>query len=895
MTIFTVINTNDSGAGSLRQAILDSNAAGGSNTIEFDAALIGQTITTISTLPVSVNAVIDGDITIEGSGTNSLIELDTAGVDLTLENVTLNQVATELFTPAVIVTNDNISITNNASITATGPNSGSDPMQISDRTNGIDVQGDNFTLVNQAGASIVTTGRIGVQAISFDENYFATVINDGLIEGSDDGVRLTSGVITNSGTIRSTGLFSFGFDGAVVGLTADAVQFFGPNTADFVTPADGIGVVNNLASGIIEGVRSGVFLSGNGILNNAGIITADVATVISSGGNIGTAAPLIINNSGTITRNGGDFGLNVDPAAILLGDSAVSSEISITNSGTINSVDVAISITSGGATVVNELSGQILTDTDAVGDDGVAFRSSELNDFQVEAFISFPSPQPGDVFENTQGITVDGNGDFVIPGAGTFPTQFGQIEVAFVGADNPILPLVDIAATQTNGFLTFETDGNGTVYPATIDVTSSTLGVLTVTFVSGSGFTITDASGDPVFDVPADVDFGDTITNDGLIDGDITTGIGDDEIINNLTIDGDIFTGVGDDTITIDGDVFGNIDTGDGIDTITHTGGEIDGDILLGDGDDTFSSTAPAIGDGFTIDAGAGNDVIDGSRDNDIIDGGTGNDTIDGDTGNDNLRGEAGADTLNGEGGNDIIDGGNDADIIDGGTGADTLRGSGGNDTIDGGLGIDTISAGIGNDIVNGGGNNDTILGQGGNDILSGDGGADTLRGGSGNDTLFGGDAADSLFGQGNNDILFGEGGNDTLSGAAGSDQLFGGAGNDTLLGSIGADRLDGGAGNDVLNGGNMDGARDTFVFAVGYDQDRVNSFDQAGTDRLELDEDLWAGAGTLTAQQVVDMFGTLNGSGTIRTLDFGNGDILEVQSGAGIDADTLGADIVFI
>ena len=191
------------------------------------------------------------------------------------------------------------------------------------------------------------------------------------------------------------------------------------------------------------------------------------------------------------------------------------------------STDLAISA-GAGTTLTNEVTGIIDSDTDGIdadgiGEDGLAFRGSQMNDFQVEAFISFPSPQPGDVYENTQGITVDGNGDFVIPGTGTFSTQFGQIEVAFVGADNPILPLVDIAATQTNGFLTFETDGNGTVYPATIDVTSSTQGVLTVTFVSGSGFTITDASGDPVFNVPADVDFDDTITNEGLIDGDITT------------------------------------------------------------------------------------------------------------------------------------------------------------------------------------------------------------------------------------------------------------------------------------------------------------------------------------------------------------------------------------
>ena len=261
---------------------------------------------------------------------------------------------------------------------------------------------------------------------------------------------------------------------------------------------------------------------------------------------------------------------------------------------------------------------------------------------------------------------------------------------------------------------------------------------------------------------------------------------------------------------------------------------------------------------------------------------------------NDFVHALAGDDIIYGGDDNDIIIGGTGDDIVDGGQGDDTLRGNGGNDTIHGGVGIDFIFAGIGNDTANGGSGDDTILGQGGNDILSGDGGMDTLRGGSGNDTLFGGADNDTLFGQGNNDILYGEGGNDTLSGAAGSDQLFGGDGDDVLNGSIGGDRLDGGAGNDVLNGGNMDGARDIFVFAVGYDEDRVNSFDQAGNDRLELDDALWAGAGTLTAQQVVDMFGTLNGSGTILTLNFGNGDILEVQNGAGINAATLGTDIRF-
>jgi titin len=58
---FTVLNTGDSGAGSLRQAILDSNSAGGSNTITFNIAASGvQTITPLSALPnVTASVVID--------------------------------------------------------------------------------------------------------------------------------------------------------------------------------------------------------------------------------------------------------------------------------------------------------------------------------------------------------------------------------------------------------------------------------------------------------------------------------------------------------------------------------------------------------------------------------------------------------------------------------------------------------------------------------------------------------------------------------------------------------------------------------------------------------------------------------------------------------------------
>ena len=64
-TTFTVSTTSDSGAGSLRQAIIDSNAAGGSNSINFT---IGGTFTLASELPVITAAV-----AINGNGNTPII------------------------------------------------------------------------------------------------------------------------------------------------------------------------------------------------------------------------------------------------------------------------------------------------------------------------------------------------------------------------------------------------------------------------------------------------------------------------------------------------------------------------------------------------------------------------------------------------------------------------------------------------------------------------------------------------------------------------------------------------------------------------------------------------------------------------------------------------------
>jgi titin len=76
-SIFTVVNTNDAGPGSLRQALLDANGQPGTNTIAFDIAGDGvQTIRPTTALPPITNPVILDGTTQPGYAGAPLIELD---------------------------------------------------------------------------------------------------------------------------------------------------------------------------------------------------------------------------------------------------------------------------------------------------------------------------------------------------------------------------------------------------------------------------------------------------------------------------------------------------------------------------------------------------------------------------------------------------------------------------------------------------------------------------------------------------------------------------------------------------------------------------------------------------------------------------------------------------
>jgi hypothetical protein len=101
-TTFTVSNTNDNavapapnaGTGTLRQAIIDSNAAGGSNTIVFAAGVAGQiTLGGLGQLPITASVGIQGPgagvITVTGNNTSRIFFSNTAGLNIGIAGLTL--------------------------------------------------------------------------------------------------------------------------------------------------------------------------------------------------------------------------------------------------------------------------------------------------------------------------------------------------------------------------------------------------------------------------------------------------------------------------------------------------------------------------------------------------------------------------------------------------------------------------------------------------------------------------------------------------------------------------------------------------------------------------------------------------------------------------------------
>ncbi len=268
--IFTVTNTADSGAGSLRQAILDANAAGGPDTITFNIPGSGPFLIQPLTLlpPLAGETTLDGT-TQPGYAGTPLIELSTfsgAGLRMTgTGSNTIRGLCIHDFNVGVqIESNDNL---------LEGCFIGTDPTGTSGHGNGTGVVITSGSSGNVIGGSTPGAGNLvggnatGIQSTGGDAN---------VIQGNLVGTDVTgNSPIPNGEGISLT--FTTGF---LVG---------GPNTGE------GNVIAGNTGDGIHVSVGNGCTIQGNKIGTNS----AGTESLPNQYGILSSSAPALVI--------GGDF------------------------------------------------------------------------------------------------------------------------------------------------------------------------------------------------------------------------------------------------------------------------------------------------------------------------------------------------------------------------------------------------------------------------------------------------------------------------------------------------------------------------------------------------------------------------------------------------------------
>ena len=265
---FLVVNLNDNGAGTLREAITSANANPGADTIEFDAPLNG-TITLASALPpLSDDVVISGPgaeiITVSG---NSLVQPFFVASDST-------------------VTISGLTIANGQSGIGGGIGNEGD-LTVTDcvlMNNHAETDGgaiDNFggsLVVSQSRLSSNTTGEFGVGGGISNAGSGTVSIIESTFIGNSAG--FSGGAVDNRGTITIVSST----------LSANGAEFGGA-----VENADTLTVRNSTLSGNVATT------AGGGIDNFAGQATVEFATLTdntaASGGGIENTASIAIKNS----------------------------------------------------------------------------------------------------------------------------------------------------------------------------------------------------------------------------------------------------------------------------------------------------------------------------------------------------------------------------------------------------------------------------------------------------------------------------------------------------------------------------------------------------------------------------------------------------------------------
>lgn len=333
-TIFSVINTNDSGAGSLRQAILDANANAGNDTITFDSSLSGQTITlTSGQLAISDAIAITGlgadSLTISGNSASRIFYVSdntSTRINVTIGGLTLtNGMLSGDNDGAAIWSLENLTISDSILVSNTSADDGG-----AIRNDGT-LLISNSTLANNTsvgmsatsgGGAILNTGTATIQNSTISSNQARngggirndgtlTVINStisgnsaitsgGGITNTIGNSTITSSTITNNTATNGGGVFNF--EGTIPVPPGINIPI---STTSTVTSSIIAGNVGNNDIGGGDGTTSGGdFVSGGNNLIGNGDGAAGFTNSVNND-IVGTAANPVNPRLGALANNGG--------------------------------------------------------------------------------------------------------------------------------------------------------------------------------------------------------------------------------------------------------------------------------------------------------------------------------------------------------------------------------------------------------------------------------------------------------------------------------------------------------------------------------------------------------------------------------------------------------------
>lgn len=303
---FSVSNTSDSGAGSLRQAILDSNSTPGQNTISFANMATGlQTIQLLSLLPTITNSVsIDGTTKSGFTGT-PLVELDgelitvpnSSCLTIATANCTVKDLIINRFSMGSAIVIDGSSAQNNL---VQGNYLGTDSNGTAARANLNGITFADAASKNTIGGTTSAMRNIisgnskdgivinaGSTNNTIQGNYIGTNVNgNGALANSLDGIDiLAANTNTVGGTLvgsrnvisgnKDFGVFISG--GASNTVLGNYIGLDASGSADVGNGSDGVHLVGGASSNKIGGttVAARNVISGN---NQSGIYISDSST-----------------------------------------------------------------------------------------------------------------------------------------------------------------------------------------------------------------------------------------------------------------------------------------------------------------------------------------------------------------------------------------------------------------------------------------------------------------------------------------------------------------------------------------------------------------------------------------------------------------------------------------